>query len=424
MKIKLLLPLFFVSLLSFAEQPNLRPEKCGMVRYMDYLHSIDDSRAVQDQFDENLLQQALSNFSVSRISNLVYTIPVVVHVVYRTNAQNISNAQIQAQIDVLNEDFGRTNLDSVNTPPGFTSVASSTNFQFCLAQQDPNGQLTNGIDRRLTTLQSFQANDDVKSYATGGLDAWDVNKYLNIWVCNLSGGILGYGELPSSVHTSTYGVVVAYDAFGKGGAAASPYDLGRTCTHEISHCFRLYHVWGDDNGTCSGSDYVNDTPNQGDATFGCLTYPALDNCTAISPGIMFMNYMDYSDDNCLNMFTKNQASRMFTAINSYYPTLLSSNRCSPPVTNVDETPADFTFNIFPNPTSAIFLVNMTKTKDIGPTANFKISDSLGKIIIDKQILHPSGFVHELDLSNLSSGVYSLTVYNENYSRTERIMLRK
>ena len=424
MKLKLLLSVFLVSFLASAEQPKSHPDKCGIVKYMDYLRSNDPSRAAQDVIDENLLQQNLSNQSVSRISNLVYTIPVVVHVVYRTNAQNISDAQIQAQIDVLNEDFGRTNPDSVNTPPGFTSVAGSTNFQFCLAQQDPAGQLTNGIDRRLTTLQSFQANDDVKSYATGGLDAWDVNKYLNIWVCNLSGGILGYGELPSSVHTTTYGVVVAYDAFGKGGSAASPYNLGRTCTHEISHCFRLYHIWGDDNGTCSGSDYVNDTPNKGDATFGCLTYPALDNCTAVSPGIMFMNYMDYSDDNCLNLFTKNQASRMFTAINSYYPTLLTSDRCNPPVTNIDKTPADYSFNIYPNPSSGVFIVDMTKTKDIGQTANFKISDSLGKIIIDKQVLQPSGSVHELDLSGLSSGVYSLTVYNESYSRTERIMLRK
>jgi hypothetical protein len=141
--------------------------------------------------------------------------------------------------------------------------------------------------------------------------------------------LLGYAEFPSGSVSNTYGVVIAYDAFGRIGTAASPYDLGRTASHEVGHCFGLYHIWGDDGNSCSGSDGISDTPNQTGATFGCLTYPATDACTPSGNGIMFMNYMDYSDDNCLNIFTQEQASVMVGTINSFYSSLLSSNGCEP-----------------------------------------------------------------------------------------------
>ena len=424
MKFRLVLSLISITIFSFAEQPQTNREKCAFIQHLDNQKLKDANLSQRIIDDENMLQNFIVNPSISRISNQVYTIPVVVHVVYKTNSQNISDAQVQSQIDVLNQDFARLNADTTSTPSGFVSIASATNFQFCLAQQDPSGIATNGIERRQTTVQTFQPNDDMKDYSTGGLNAWDVNNYLNIWVCNIGSNILGFGELPTSMHSNTYGVVLAYSAFGKMGTATYPYNLGRTCTHEISHCFRLYHIWGDDGGTCSGSDYVNDTPNQGDATFGCLTYPATDNCNSTANGINFSNYMDYSDDNCLNMFTKNQASRMFTAVNSYYSTLFTSKVCQSPV-EVEDTPADFTFSIYPNPSSTgLFNLDMFTTSNIGASINVKVVDVLGKIILEKQILNPAGNVHFLDLSNVTSGLYFVSVYNDDYKKTERITVTR
>jgi hypothetical protein len=254
------------------------------------------------------------------------------------------------------------------------------------------------------------------------MDAWDVNKYLNIWVCDLGGFILGYGELPATLHTNTYGVVLHYDAFGKVGVVSAPYNLGRTCTHEISHCFRLYHIWGDED-QCSGTDYVNDTPNQAKATYGCFNYPHTDLCTSLNPGIMFMNYMDYSDDNCLNMFTTNQATRMFAAINTYYNSLLTSDGGQSP-NAIFEAPSDFQFSLYPNPASGIINLDMFTTKYIGTRVNVKVVDVLGKTVYESIIQNPNGYIHQINLEKVSNGVYFLTVYNDNYKKTERITINR
>lgn len=276
-------------------------------------------------------EQVISNYlQASKTTTTSITIPVVVHVVYNTTAQNISVAQIQSQIDAVNEDYGRTNADTVNTPGVWKSISANTGIQFCLAQRDPSGNPTTGIERRQSTVTSFTTDDKVKSYATGGLGAWDPTKYINIWVCNMGGGLLGYGEFPTGTVSNTYGVVIQYNAFGRVGTVSAPYDKGRTLTHEFSHCFNLYHIWGDDGGACTGSDLVNDTPNQADATSGCFTFPKTDACATAAPGIMFMNYMDYSNDNCLNMFTQGQSTRMNAVLNvAPYNALATSNGCVP-----------------------------------------------------------------------------------------------
>lgn len=412
----------FICFIVKAGERQVKGEKCGTMTHMDYLKSKNSNLEQEIIRDENNLQQAISNLAVSRSSNVIYTIPVVVHIVYKTTGQNVSNAQVQSQIDVLNQDFGRTNPDAASTPAAFSSVASATNFQFCLAKTDPTGAATNGIERRQTTLSSFTLNDDMKSYSTGGLDTWDVNKYLNIWVCNLSGGIIGYGELPGATHTNTFGVVIQFDAFGRLGTAVAPYHLGRTCTHEISHCFRLYHIWGDDNGACSGTDYVNDTPNQGDATFGCYTFPHTDNCSMTSPGIMFMNYMDYSDDNCLNLFTTLQGTRMYAAINSYYNSLLTSKACDLP--DAIKTVNYFDLSIYPNPTSGFITLDMFNTYNLGQQVKVTVADAIGKIVKEEVIVNPNGTLHQIDLRNCSNGVYFLSIYNDDYKRTEKITLAR
>lgn len=261
----------------------------------------------------------------------VVTIPVVFHVVYNTSAQNISDAKILEQLNVLNQDFGRTNADAGSTPSVWQGISANTNIQFCMAQRDPNGNATNGIVRKSTTVTSFSSNDNIKRSANGGSDAWPRDQYLNIWVGNLSGGLLGYAQFPGGT-ASTDGVVVLYSSVGgpNNPGTATPYHLGRTATHEVGHWLNLYHIWGDDGTACSGSDQVSDTPNQAGATSGCPAFPKTDACTSTSPGVMFMNYMDYSTDACMNMFTNGQASRITAAINGSRVSLQSSLGCTPP----------------------------------------------------------------------------------------------
>jgi hypothetical protein len=259
------------------------------------------------------------------------TIPVVVHLVYKTTTQNISDAQILSQIQVLNEDFGRTNPDTVDTPGAFLPVAANTGIQFCMAQRDPNGFPTTGIERRQTYMNSFIMNDAMKFYAQGGLDIWDPTRYMNIWICNMgSTGILGYGEFPTGNTTPTFGVVIHYSVFGDTLNVLPGYDGGRTTTHEIGHCFNLFHIWGDDGTACTGTDYCGDTPNQGGPTNGCFTFPHTDNCTTTGNGIMFENFMDYTIDSCKNLFTVGQSSRMNAVLSiPPYSGLVTSNACQP-----------------------------------------------------------------------------------------------
>ncbi len=237
----------------------------------------------------------------------VITIPVVVHVVWYNSAQNISDAEIQSQIDVLNADFRRTNADAGNTPSEFLGVAADCEINFCMAEQDPSGNATNGIQRRQTTVNGFSTNDNVKFYNSGGLDIWDRDKYLNIWVCNLSNGLLGYAQFPGGP-ANTDGVVCDYLYFGTINSSP-PFDKGRTATHEVGHWLNCYHIWGDDGSSCSGSDQVSDTPNQADEHYGCPSFPQV-SCSNGPNGDMFMNYMDYTDDACMNIFTTGQKNRM------------------------------------------------------------------------------------------------------------------
>jgi hypothetical protein len=235
-------------------------------------------------------------------------IAVVVHVVSKTAVQNISDAQVQSQIDVLNRDFRKTNGDISKIPAPFKARASDTRIEFALASKDPAGNPTNGIVRVITTAASFSDDNKVKSAATGGSNAWPRDKYLNIWVCQLGNGLLGYAQFPGGP-AATDGVVILHTAFGTLGTAAAPFNLGRSATHEIGHWLNLRHIWGDDGGGCNGDDFIVDTPNQADHNFGKPTFPHL-SCNNGPSGDMFMNYMDYTDDDSMFMFSLGQVERM------------------------------------------------------------------------------------------------------------------
>ncbi|WP_170170224.1 GEVED domain-containing protein [Hymenobacter perfusus] len=253
---------------------------------------------------ENQTNSFVDNPLALRTSAVV-TIPVVVHVLYNTTAQNVSDAQIQSQIAVLNEDFNKLNADVSKTPSAFAGLAANVGIQFVLAKQTPTGAATTGIERKSTTRTSWGTDDAMKKVSTGGLDAWNSAKYLNLWVCNLSGGVLGYAQFPGGA-AATDGVVILSSGFGRNGSAAAPFNLGRTATHEVGHWLNLRHIWGD--ASC-GNDLVSDTPTQQTSNGGCPSFPKV-TCSNGPNGDMFMNYMDYTDDACMYMFSNGQSSRM------------------------------------------------------------------------------------------------------------------
>jgi pregnancy-associated plasma protein-A len=263
----------------------------------------------------------------------VAQIPVVVHVVYNTADQNISDARVQSQIDALNQDYRKLNTDVSGTPAAFAPVAADARMEFHLAVRDPQCHATTGITRTQTNVMTFDIfnSDDVKSASAGGADPWPSDRYLNIWVCPGQANQLGRGTFPGTA-AAVDGLIVVFQAFGDTGSAYPSYasfNLGRTATHEIGHCFDLHHLWGDVSD-CSGTDFVADTPNQQAPNYGCRTFPHV-TCSNGPNGDMFMNFMDYSDDRCMFMFTAGQVARMEAALVGPRASLLASDGLVPPL---------------------------------------------------------------------------------------------
>jgi len=298
---------------------------CGTMDHHQMLMNQDPSYAQRIEQIEEHTRQIINNGG----ERVVVNIPVVFHVVYKTSAQNISDALLQAQLDQLNQDFRKLNSDASLVPALFSGLAADMEINFCLAQQTPTGAATTGIVRKLTTVTSFSDNDAVKYSSSGGDNAWDATKYLNLWVCNMSGGILGYAQFPGGP-AATDGVVLQYNTVGSRTTpgSAAPYNLGRTATHEVGHWLNLRHIWGD--ASC-GSDLVNDTPTHSTSNFGCPSYPKTNTCSGGGTE-MTMNYMDYTDDACMYMFSAGQKARSQALFNSGGSRvgLLTSNGCSAP----------------------------------------------------------------------------------------------
>jgi hypothetical protein len=237
----------------------------------------------------------------------VVRLPVVFHVVHQTDDQNVSDAQIDSQVTVLNEDFRRANADVTQVPAVWQDLVADARIEFARATEDPDGNPTDGVTRTQTDVTAFTDDDAVKSTAKGGADAWPSDRYLNVWVCQLGGGLLGYAQFPGGP-PETDGVVILHSGFGTTGTATAPFDRGRSATHEIGHWLNLFHIGGDDGSGCEGSDEVDDTPNQAGQNFGTPAFPSI-TCDNGPNGDMFMNYMDYTDDAAMFMFTLGQVER-------------------------------------------------------------------------------------------------------------------
>jgi Pregnancy-associated plasma protein-A len=245
-----------------------------------------------ETFTQARLSKLNSNF---KLVNGKIVIPVVVNVLYRNTTENISDAQIQSQIDVLNKDFTATNADFSSVPAEWSGIAANVGITFELVR----------INRKATTKTSWGTRDAMKSTKKGGLDPTSPSTTLNLWACTIGGGILGYAQFPGG-SSSTDGVVIDSKYFGLSGAGSAPYNLGRTGTHEVGHWMNLRHIWGD--ASC-GNDLVADTPVAKTANYGVPTYPYVSTCLPVH-NEMTMNYMDYTDDRGMYMFTNGQKARM------------------------------------------------------------------------------------------------------------------
>lgn len=345
----------FSALLVVALQNTSAQERCATVKYEELRHlknpALEQNIEFENWLNKKLTKPKQKTLGAQRTSGATYEIPVVVHVIHNGEpvgtGTNISDAQIQSQINVLNKDFKRLNLDASNTPAEFNTVAGSIDIEFILAKQDQFGAPTNGIQRVKGTQSVWTLSDNATFKA---LSYWPAEDYYNIWVVNIP-SYLGYAQFPVSslpgLENSpddrlTDGVIIHYSAFGSNFEGLgtftliTDYDHGRTATHETGHFLGLRHIWGDDGSSCSGTDYVDDTPNQaGDYSGQCPVYPKV----SCSSNDMFMNYMDYTDDGCMNLYTQGQIARMIVVLDN------SPRRASLRNSIGDEPPPALAFDI-------------------------------------------------------------------------------
>jgi Pregnancy-associated plasma protein-A/Secretion system C-terminal sorting domain/Fibronectin type III domain len=303
----------FLSLAAIVISPNFinaqeeAHRNCGAMELL--ARQMQENPALEKTRQDIEMQTARFAASKQSSDRAVVTIPVVFHIVWRgaVPAENITDAQIISQMESLNKDFSLLNSDASKIPVAFKTTAANIGVQFKLASRTPWGAATNGINRyQSSRLTYWGANDEIKDPIKGGVQAWDSKQYLNIWVCAIGSNILGYAQFPGG-GANTDGVVTDYQCVGLNGTARAPFNLGRTITHEVGHWMNLYHIWG--NGAC-GDDMVSDTPKQGDASYGCPTFPQLNNCSGTNNAKMTMNYMDYTNDQCMYMFSNGQKTRI------------------------------------------------------------------------------------------------------------------
>ena len=331
-RLSLITSVVIVSFVSFAQTA----ERCATMQVDSILRSRTVGGESLQDF-ENWLQQKMNQPTPQQRSRQILTIPVIVHVVHNGEAvgtgRNISQAQVNSQIAVLNEDFRRLNADRVNTLAQFQGVAADIEIEFCPAQVDPSGT-------PLAEPGIHRVNGGQATWSTNAIDAtlkpqtiWDPNRYFNIWTVDFGNtGLLGYAQFPQgsglqgmpggAQNANTDGVVCWYRAFGRVGNLSANSNRGRTATHEVGHWLGLRHIWGD--GGCTVDDFCADTPPSDAANQGCNT-----NTQSCGNLDMVQNYMDYSNDACMNLFTQCQKTRMITVMNNSprRVQLLSSNVC-------------------------------------------------------------------------------------------------
>jgi len=368
---------------------------------------------------------------------VIITIPVVVHVVYKNAIQNIPDSQIVRQIQILNECYRLQNSNFLGIRPVFDTLGADIEIEFCLAATDPQGNPTTGIVRKsapsgasFDPLFNF---DKVKSSATSGDDAWPHDKYLNIWTCDMSifstVVVLGYATFPGGP-ANLDGVVIQSEYFGLGTSPA-PNNLGRTTVHEVGHWLGMRHIWADDDTQsgvhCDSSDFVDDTPNaSAKSQANCDT--TINSCAneaacwgAIDPPDMVENYMDYSADACMALFTKGQKARMYSFLNTdsaRNAIQTSAAGCSAVGINAHEYFSDQVF-LYPNPASDVLHLNITT---LSPAELIcEIYSETGQLV---KTINKLNFQNSIPLADLANGLYLVRIYDSQGYTVKKIAVQR
>jgi hypothetical protein len=437
--------------LGYAQQ-----RKCGYAAIATHLQKNNsDFKQQLDSIKYNSLHLGYSK--ASKASATAYTVPVVFHFVLNASQQQFlgGNAgmarRVSSQLAVLNEDYNGANADQAKVPAAFKALYGNANIKFALAHTAPNGDSTQGWEMVTTQKLGFDLNDNecsgAKHKSTGGADAWDVSSYLNIWIINITignitGDVIGITVPPAFTDSSKFsnpypkdemGIVLRYNVFGRKEYANDSFfynfNLGRTCTHEMGHYFGLFHTWGDDDsgGVCrcpwdvgGGDDGIADTPPEGCTHYGCYVYPYPDDCTS-GNGIMYWNYMDYTDDSCMYMFTTEQVARM-----DYNISVVGESHGLTGHPQLLEYPGgtvqhDDTYILYPLPTvSGRTSLNFNQFPV--DFQGYVIYNSLGQQVQQYNANSNASTYYPINLSGNAKGIYIIKIIFNNHTEYKKILV--
>lgn len=368
--------------------------------YQDLLQNEDFIR------DQEAFNDFVKKYKQNKMDTVI-TIPTVVHVLYKNATENVSLAQIQSQLNVLNDDYGKMNADTSIVAPGFSISNVKLNFQ--LALKDPNGNSTSGITRTFTTVDNVGLSNQYYQL----VPAWNRDRYLNIWVCEVGNDIAGFAYAPNTpgVSPAEDGLVIDYTNFGTVGTAAAPYDKGRTATHEIGHFFNLLHPWGRFE-SCSNDDLVTDTPNQQGEIYGCPS-----NNFSCGSNDMVSNFMGYVDDRCMANFTLGQKLRMRAALDNLRDSLRFGNLLG--LTSITENTALERVQLYPNPTQTNFTIETPTALNLRGL-EVRITNLQGQLVQFKTNQLANGL--GIEIINAPKGIYFVQLSSEKNSTTKKIVL--
>lgn len=400
MKFSTILICFSLVLLNSIVFAQSEHKECGFNKIYQGLQNDSNFLAVQAKMKQDIKQTHFLK------SDTVIVIPVVVHVIYKNETENISDAQIFSQIEALNKDMRMLNADTTIVKSYFSRT--DTKIEFCLARVAPDSSWTNGITRTFTTFDDVGLSNRYYQIKP----SWGNDDYLNIWVCDFGGNVAGQAYPPGSP-ADRDGLVIDYTNFGTIGTVISPYNLGRTVTHEIGHWLNLVHIWGtnDVNPNCSNDDGVADTPNQSTIYTKCER--SVSSCSSED---MTTNYMGYVFDRCMANFTDGQKTRMRTSLLTSRAAILQSDKgCN--AVGIKKEQIKETYSLYPNPSNGKFFLQLISKPS---NYHFELVDLTGKAVPFQVISLGDQF--QFELNNTNSGIYFLKIKTEKTQQVKKLIL--